>query len=137
MDTSYDVVQDVFVKIWENRANFYIHHSLKAYLYQAVRNQSLKFLEKNKQKIKLQKRLEKQQNLSFKETENHINTEELSQKVWKLVEKLPERRRTIFLLYRKNGLSYSEIGEVMGITRKTVENQMGKSLQFLRENLDV
>lgn len=54
-----------------------------------------------------------------------------------MVDELPERRRTIFVLYRKHGLSYSEIGEVMGIARKTVENQMGKSLRFIREKLDL
>jgi RNA polymerase sigma-70 factor (ECF subfamily) len=66
-----------------------------------------------------------------------LTTEELTEKVWKLVDTLPERRRAIFVLYRKHGLSYKEIAEVMGIARKTVENQMGKSLQFLREKLDL
>ncbi|MEX2345711.1 MAG: RNA polymerase sigma-70 factor [Balneolaceae bacterium] len=137
LDIARDVVQEVFIKIWDNRANFYVNQSLKAYLYQAVRNQSLNFLQQKKQKLKLRERLTKQQELISTEEEDGLNTEELSQKIWKLVEDLPERRKTIFILYRKHGLSYLEIGEVMGIARKTVENQMGKSLQYLREHLDL
>lgn len=137
LDIARDVVQDVFIKIWDNRENFHINQSLKAYLYQAVRNQSLNLLQQKKQKLKLKERLLKQQELSKTEEVCDLNTEELTQKIWKLVEKLPERRRTIFILYRKHGLSYLEIGEVLGIARKTVENQMGKSLQFLREHLDL
>lgn len=137
LDIARDVVQEVFIKIWDNRENFYINQSLKAYLFMAVRNQSLNFLQQRKQKQRLEDRLKKQQVLNEAINKDELNTEELTQKVWKFVEQLPERRRTIFILYRKHGLSYEEIAEVMGIARKTVENQMGKSLKFLREQVDL
>ena len=137
IDTSRDVVQDVYIKIWDNRKNFNITQSLKAYLYQAVRNQSLNYLEKNSQKLRLQDDLTRQREIESGEQETELNTEELTEKIWKLVDQLPERRRTIFILYRKHGLSYKEIGEVMDISRKTVENQMGRSLKFIREQLDL
>lgn len=135
LDLARDVVQEVFIKIWDNRENFYITQSLKAYLYQAVRNQSINFLQLKKQKLQLEKRLLKQHEMGKSVHNADLNTEELTEKIWNLVEELPERRRTIFILYRKHGLSYKEIAEVMGIARKTVENQMGKSLQFLRDQL--
>jgi RNA polymerase sigma-70 factor, ECF subfamily len=137
LDVSRDVVQEVFIKIWDNRENFTINQSLKAYLYQAVRNHSLNHIEKQNHKRRLQNSLKKYRETFHEESVSELNTEELTQKVWKLVELLPERRRTIFILYRKHGLSYAEIGEVMEITRKTVENQMGKSLQFIREQLNL
>jgi RNA polymerase sigma-70 factor (ECF subfamily) len=137
LDISRDVVQEVYIKIWDNRENFYIRQSLKAYLYQAVRNQSLNFLQQKKQMERLENRLKRQQEISESSRTEEFNTEELSEKVWRLVEKLPERRRAIFILYRRHGLSYAEIAEVLGIARKTVENQMGKSLQFLRDNIDL
>lgn len=137
LDVARDVVQEVFIKIWDNRQEFEISHSLKAYLYQAVRNQSLNFIEKSNQKRRLSESLRKHQYFFGEENPADLNTEELSQKVWKLVDELPERRRSTFILYRKHGLSYKEIAEVMGIKRKTVENQMGKSLQFLRDRLDL
>lgn len=137
LDLSRDVVQEVYIKIWDNKENFHIRQSLKAYLYQAVRNQSLNFLQQKKQMERLEKRLIRQQEISESSRTEEFNTEELSEKVWRLVEQLPERRRTIFILYRKHGLSYAEIAEVLNIARKTVENQMGKSLKFLRDNLDL
>jgi len=137
LDLARDVVQEVYIKIWDNRENFYINQSLKAYLYQAVRNQSLNFLQQKKQKDRLEERLKKQYEMGEETETVQLNTEELTEKIWKLVEQLPERRRTIFILYRKHGLSYSEIAVVMDIARKTVENQMGKSLKFLREHLDL
>ena len=138
IDTSRDVVQDVYVKIWNNSQNFHINQSLKAYLYQAVRNQSLNYLKKNSQKLRLEESLTRRQEIESEELEEaELNTEELTEKIWKLVEQLPERRRTIFILYRKHGLSYKEIAQVMDITRKTVENQMGRSLQFIRDQLDL
>ena len=137
LDLARDVVQDVLIKIWDNREDLQINHSLKAYLYMAVRNQSLNFIQQKKQIERLEKRLKKQLELNDFIKRDEQNTAELTLKVWKLVDKLPERRRTIFILYRKHGLSYSEISEVMGIARKTVENQMGKSLKFLREQLEL
>jgi len=137
LDVARDVVQEVFIKIWDNRQDFEIRHSLKAYLYQAVRNQSLNYIEKSNQKRRLSESFRKHEDLKREEHPSGLNTEELTQKVWKLVDKLPERRRSIFILYRKHGLSYKEIAEVMDIKRKTVENQMGKSLQFLRDRLDL
>jgi RNA polymerase sigma-70 factor, ECF subfamily len=137
IDISRDVVQEVFIKIWDNRDNFYVNQSVKAYLYQAVRNQSLNFLQQKKQKERLEERMKKQHETLAEEQQTSLNTEELSEKIWKLVDTLPERRRTIFILYRKHGLSYKEIAEVMCIARKTVENQMGKALQYLRENLEL
>ncbi|HLR89450.1 MAG TPA: RNA polymerase sigma-70 factor [Balneolaceae bacterium] len=137
LDVSRDVVQEVFIKIWDNREDFTINQSLKAYLYQAVRNHSLNHIDKQNHRRRLQRSLKKHRETLHDEPDSELNTEELTQKVWKLVEQLPERRRTIFILYRKHGLSYAEIGEVMEISRKTVENQMGKSLQFIRAQLNL
>src|SRR5690625_1502679 len=112
--------QEVFIKIWDNREDFTINQSLKAYLYQAVRNHSLNHIDKQNHRRRLQRSLKKHRETLHNEPDSELNTEELTQKVWKLVEQLPERRRTIFILYRKHGLSYAEIGEVMEISRKTV-----------------
>ncbi len=137
LDLSRDVVQEVFIKIWDNRSDFEIKQSLKAYLYQAVRNQSLNQIQKIQSSKNAKERLQKQQKAKKEIQEEELNTEELTQKIWRLVDEMPERRRTVFILYRKHGLSYKEIANVMDIKRKTVENQMGRSLQFLREHLDM
>lgn len=137
LDLSRDVVQEVFIKIWDNRNDFVITQSLKAYLYQAVRNQSLNQVNKIQSRKSAKERFKNQKKAGEEVHEQELNTEELTQKIWRLVDEMPERRRTVFILYRKHGLSYKEIAEVMGIKRKTVENHMGRSLQFLREHLDM
>lgn len=139
-DQSRDIVQDVYIKLWDNRKDLVIYKSLKAYLYQAVRNQSLNYIEKRRRQVQFeepefsQKEIQDMHILNSAH-QNHISDKDLSKRIWELVEELPEKRKSVFILYRKHGLSYSEIAEVMGITRKTVENQMGKALKYLRNQL--
>ncbi len=141
-DQSRDIVQDVYINIWNRREDLIIYRSLKAYMYQAVRNQALNHIDKAGRQIPFD-----ELNHSQKEILNRVNIyhepgyadfnskKRLANKIWNVVEELPEKRKTVFILYRKHGLSYTEIAEVMGITRKTVENQMGRALKFLKEQL--
>ncbi|MGF1669011.1 MAG: RNA polymerase sigma-70 factor [Balneolaceae bacterium] len=135
-----DIVQEVYLKIWDNHSDFEINSSLKAYLYQAVRNQSLNYLKKHKRTQNLEEQYANQFSVQtdFQTAgrSDELPVEKLSKKIWECVDLLPERRKTVFILSRKHGLTYPEIAEVMGITRKTVENQMGMALQFLKEKLD-
>ncbi|MCC5905297.1 MAG: RNA polymerase sigma-70 factor [Balneolaceae bacterium] len=134
-DLSRDVVQEVFIRIWDNRENFNINSSVKAYLYKAVKNQAISQLRKTKPSTDISEALNTKSDLYEMEEILSYRDEPLTNQIWKEVRELPERKRTIFTLYRKHGLSYKEIAEVMGITRKTVENQMGRALLFLRERL--
>ena len=137
-DISRDVVQEVFIRIWERREEIDIHYSIKAYLYRAVKNQALAHLRSTRDELDLDDIID-----PTDPAEDHYWLDEsrlsqdknVSKLIWREVEALPEQRRTIFVLYRKHGLTYKEIAAVLGITRKTVENQMGRSLHFLRERL--
>ncbi len=139
-----DTVQDVFLKIWRNRANWEIHISIKVYLYQSVRNQSLNLLEKQKTRQRLNEKLQIDQSSysnRYYENDNYpssISERELKllKRVWELVDQMPERRKLVFELNRKHGLSYKEIAKVLNIARKTVENHVAQALQFLRDNID-
>ncbi len=134
-DISRDIVQEVFIRIWDNRENFHIHSSVKAYLYRAVKNQAISHLRKSKPSTDISEAYNTRSVIYEMDENLLLKDESLTNQIWKEVGKLPERKRTIFTLYRKHGLSYKEIAEVMGITRKTVENQMGRALFFLRESL--
>tara|TARA_R110002096_G_scaffold97694_14_gene217754 strand:+ start:13013 stop:13624 length:612 start_codon:yes stop_codon:yes gene_type:complete len=139
-----DTVQDVFLKIWRNRANWEIHVSIKVYLYQSVRNQSLNLLEKQKTRQRLNEKLQLDQSSyvnRYYESDNYpssISDRELKlvKRIWEVVEQMPERRKLVFELHRKHGLSYKEIAKVLDIARKTVENHVAQALQFLRDNID-
>jgi RNA polymerase sigma-70 factor, ECF subfamily len=135
VDISRDVVQEVFIRIWDNRENLGIHSSTKAYLYRAVKNQAISQLRKTKPSTDISEALNTKSDLYEMDETQLFRDESLTNQIWREVRELPERKRTIFTLYRKHGLSYNEIAVVMGITRQTVENQMGSALHFLRDRL--
>lgn len=134
-DSARDVVQDVFINIWSSRENFDIHTSVKAYLFQAVRNRSLNELQKKKRYHSFEEEYLKEIN-SKNEQVSDESPNDLTQKIWQIVDDMPEKRKAVFTLYREHGLSYKEIADILEIKRKTVENQMGRALKFIRERLE-
>src|SRR5690625_247500 len=136
-----DAVQEVFMKIWNTRTGWYIKLSVKAYLFRAVRNQSLKL--KESQQAHQQLKNSEMEIMYFQELENLLTEKKLSlhssrltAEIWNIAEKMPEKRRQTFELHRKHGLSYSKIADVMNNYRKTVENHLARALQEIREKLD-
>lgn len=137
-----DCVQDVFLKIWRNRKDWDIQYSIKAYLFQAVRNQSLNLLEKQKARNRLNENYEIEADrdtldIDINPDNGHLNDKERKQlhRIWEIVEGMPERRRLAFHLNRRHGLSYKEISEVLNISRKTVENHIGQAVVFIRTKI--
>ena len=128
-----EIVQEVFFKVWENVESIAIKTSLKSYLYGAVRNGCFNFIKH--QKVKL----------AHAEHEKHVRQnyfqkdlleiDELREAILNAVDKLPERCREIFELSKYEGKKYKEIADQLNISIKTVENQMGKALKMLREDL--
>lgn len=131
-----DCVQEVFLKIWRNRDDWEINYSLRVYLYRAVRNQALNKIEKQENYYNYARRFF-EEGYRDETGVNELSREDaqIISQIWRIAEQMPERRRTVFKLHRKNGLSYKEISQVMDITRKTVENHMGKALKDIREKL--
>ncbi|WP_020402659.1 RNA polymerase sigma-70 factor [Gracilimonas tropica] len=138
-----DAVQDVFLKIWRNRENWEIQVSIKAYLYQSVRNQSLNLLEKQYTRLRIIDEYQSEQqgqkiySVTRELIPDDISDEEqvLIRKIWKIVDRMPDRRRMVFELNRKHGLSYKEVAKVLDISRKTVENHVANALQDIRDEL--
>jgi RNA polymerase sigma-70 factor (ECF subfamily) len=131
-----DLVQDVFLRIWERREEWRVHRSLKAYLYQAVRNRALNQARNEGTKQSVEEDLQYTMDGRERQTAtDDIHAKTLSAEVEAAIQDLPERRRTAFLLHRRHGLTYKEIACAMGITAKTVENQIGRALKTLRNEL--
>jgi len=135
-DVAEEVVQDMFYKMWERRDALIITSSLAAYLYKSVTNHSLNH-------IKYQSHLRKYQEYVGFRTEDHQSVSvhdalvhsDLEKQLISLVKSMPERRRMIFEMSRLEGLRYHDIAEKLGISLKTVEIQMSKALEFMRERL--
>ena len=131
-----DLVQDVFLRIWERRREWTLRRSLKAYLYRAVRNRALNAVRDQGTRQEAEAGLEHRTEGAARRTAvDTVHAGTLSQEVEEAIDALPERRRIAFLLHRRHGLTYKEIARAMGITPKTVENQIGRALKALREDL--
>lgn len=131
-----ETVQNVFYKIWEKKVPEHIQTSLKAYLYKAVYHESLNYLKHQKIRARYQMHVMHQPNHhSDQAASRKILVKELEEKLRQAMNALPQQCRTIFQLSRFEGLKYQEIADQLGISVKTVENQMGKALKQLRIKL--
>lgn len=131
-----ETVQNVFYKIWEKKVPGNIQTSLKAYLYKAVYHESLNHLKHQKIKARYQVHIMQQtNNHNDQGASRKILVKELEEKLRDAMNALPRQCRTIFQMSRFDGLKYQEIADQLGISVKTVENQMGKALKQLRVKL--
>lgn len=131
-----DIVQDVFIKIWENRANIQIKISSFSYLYRSVINACYNEV-KRKKVINLKHSNETDlNNLSFSHNiEENMDFSHLQNTIQKSIEKLPPKCKTIFILSRFENYKYKEIAEMLDISIKTVEAQMGIAINRLNTEL--
>lgn len=128
-----EIVQDVFVMLWEKRDQISITTSLNAYLFRSVKNKALNY------KTHL--------NVRKSYTDHIIATTEISSEADDMaqqelqtmyeaaLESMPEKRRQIFEMSRKDGLKYAEIADKLSISVKTVEAHLSKALEDLRMKL--
>lgn len=128
-----ELVQEVYVRMWEKRKQLNIQTSVKGYLYRAVKNELINRQNHEKVELKYRKLLQQEDN-EFN-AEQVLPEVDLMRKIEASIEALPAKRKEIFKLSREKGLSYREIAEQLGISVKTVEAQMGQALKQLREDL--
>ncbi len=129
-----DLVQNVFLKIWENRKSLKKESSLKAYLFTiAYHNICRLFREKQ-----IHQRFEEEMLASGEPTvnpEEQFEYRSTIRQVDRLIEKLPEKQKIIFLKSRREGKSSKEIADEMNLAPGTVDNQISAAIKFLRKNL--
>jgi len=108
---------------------------LNAYLYRAVHNESLNFLKHQQVRTNHQLHVAYSMKQQTADSEQKVASAELEKHIHKALNELPEQCRTIFQLSRFDELKYLEIADKLGLSVKTVENQMGKALKLLRIKL--
>ena len=141
-DAARDLVQDVFVYLWEKRQNLHIDKSLSSYLFRAVRNAAINYLKRSSCK----EDYIKQFLLSINGAEpvspsgdnayERVVHNELAEKIESVVASLPEQCRNIFRMSRFRGMKNREIAEIYSISIRTVETQIYRALKVLNENLE-
>lgn len=132
---SQDLVQDVFVKVWNNRSSIDFSRPVKSYLFKAAINTALNHLDSQKT------------NLSFDQVDfefpvkglvsidQQLQYKEIKQVLEQTIDMLPPKCKAVFLLIKYEDMSYAEAAESLEISVKNVENQMGKALKHLREHM--
>lgn len=126
-----EVVQKVFLALWEKREEVDLSTSLKSYLFTSVHNRSLNVI-RDRKKFSNE---EVPEVAGEWDVSAQIESMELEKKIGEAISGLPEKCREIFELNRFEGMKYREISDHLGISVKTVENQMTKALKVLREQL--
>jgi RNA polymerase sigma-70 factor, Bacteroides expansion family 1 len=134
-DISEEIVQEVFITLWEQRATLEIYTSIRSFLYTSVKNRSLNHIRSIQTRIRHEDEYAREQASKVGHIINFCEREELSYLVDAAIDELPEQCRTIFELSRKQNLTYNEIAQKLDISPKTVENQMGIALKKLRSKL--
>jgi RNA polymerase sigma-70 factor (ECF subfamily) len=135
LDIAEEIVQEMFYQLWQKRDSLSIKISLKSYLFRAIHNSCLNHLKHNKVKQAYSQQVLYENN---DPSNNHYNLDdstELIGLIRRAVDKLPPERKKVFMMIRYEDRKYKEVAEILGISVKTVENQMGAAMKFLREAL--
>lgn len=126
-DDAEDLVEESFMKIWEMTESGRRFSNIDALCYRVVRNNCISFLRKKHESVGLE-------NIPDVNDET-VDTSLRDARIWKAIDSLPEKCREIFLMSKRDGMSNAEIAEELGISVKTVKNQMTKAFDRLRKEL--
>lgn len=135
IDAAEEIVQGFFVKFWESRTELNITSSPRSYLFTSIRNACYNQLKHIKIREEYKAYNQREMEESKYSVDDEYQANELDAKIRQTIEQLPESRRRIFIMSRYEGLKYKEIAEKLKISVKTVENQMGSAIKFLKLEL--
>jgi RNA polymerase sigma-70 factor (ECF subfamily) len=135
-----EVIQDLFLRIWEQRHEWEVAVPLNIYLFRAARNRAISYVRHQRVETRFRERVcgaadggLRSQSPAW--ADERARASEVEDAIELAVNQLPERCREVFCLNRYHHLSYAEVAQAMGISVKTVEVQMGRALTVLRERL--
>lgn len=130
-----ELVQEVFVKVWENRQTLKSELSFKSYLFTIALNQIRKHFNKQAISLRYLETLENEQEYTNNQAANNDNYETALLQINLIIEQIPPRRREIFLKSKLEGKSSKEIATELNISAGTVDNQVSDALRFIRSQL--
>jgi RNA polymerase sigma-70 factor, ECF subfamily len=132
-DVARDIAQEACVRLWDRRGQE-SPRAVRPYLFRIARNLALDHLKTRRTRRRLLQRHDAVRTRSATPDEL-LESDRISAGVQHAIQALPDRRREVFVLAYLRGLSYAEVGEVLGISPKTVQNQMTAALAQLRTTL--
>lgn len=132
MELAEDLVQDVFLRLWEKQDDVK-EETVSAFLFTIAKNNFLKSRRRVKNELKFRSAFF--ENTEHKSPEYILEMKEFDQKLQQVISEIPEKSRTVFLMHRIDGMSYSEIAGNLQLSVKAVEKRMSRALAVLNEKL--
>lgn len=134
-EVSKELVQEIFISLWEKRHNRVIETTLKNYLFSALKLKILEYY--RKQQVRDQYMVYKTTTATppVNHTEKQIHYNELQHALHTAIQLMPERSREVYLLSRENGMDNKSIAATLLITEKAVEGNITRALAFIRKKL--
>ena len=136
LEASKELVQDLFVHLYERRENLDINSSLKSYLFRSTHNRCINYINAQKIRLKYAEHVSYTSEVKENSLENEVTTIELENVLYKAISDLPPKCRSIFKMNRFEGLSNTEIAEKLKLSKRTVETQISKALKILRVKME-
>ncbi len=130
--TAADIIQEVFLKLWEQRENLAQIQHTEAWLYRVTENKVIDFLRKAAADHRLKEKIWAGLQQIINETELHVAAKEYNQIIQKAIDQLPPQRRLIYQLNKEEGLNYQQIADELNLSRHTVKNQLFTAVQSVR-----
>lgn len=130
-----EVLQEVFITIWTQRETIDTSRSFNSFIYTIARNTTYNHLRNIANRENLKEALWKNVSYINDQTQNAILLAEYEDIVNNILERIPTKKRNIFVLSKQHGKSNQEIAVLLGISPKTVKNHLWKTLQIVKEQL--
>lgn len=130
-----DIVQDLFITLWDRREELDLKTHLSGYLYTAIRNRVIKLIAHQKVESSYITSLKDVVNAAVCVTDHRARANSLAAIIEKEIEELPEKMREVFILSRKHHLSHKEISQQLGIEETTVKRQISNAIKILKVKL--
>ena len=128
-----DIVQNVFENIWKQREKLKEMYSVKSYLYKSAYNEFINQYRKKSSLLEIEKKYVDSLNIVLEEDSSELNR--LITLVKQAIEELPPKCKEVFIMGKREGLTYIEIAEHLNISFRTVENQMSKAFTIIRKKV--
>ena len=135
-EESENLMQDVFLNLWENRHKVEKDSSIKSYVFTITYNSAISIIRKKARESEFIEYLKSMQEINEEEPVNiELEYNELTNKLDEIIKALPQRQKEVYLLHKVEGLKYKEIAERLNISENTIENHMSRALKIIREKL--
>lgn len=131
-----ELLQKLFIKIWDSREQINPEKSFKAYIYRIAQNMVYYSFREDSRQKRLLDYVISQKSESYSHIEENLINKEMEELVKAAIEKLPPKRREVYLLFRYEEKSYKEISDLLHISTSTINDHLQKANKFLREELN-